>query len=68
MIEELMDYIFILESEIDFLKEELRKEKKKTSDKINKDYEYNRNMIANILKNGVKYNHNYERKTTNDRR
>ena len=30
--------------------EELRKEKKKTRDKINKDYEDNRNMIANIFK------------------
>lgn len=57
MIEELMEYIFILESEIDFLKEELRKEKKKTSNKINEDYEYNRNMVANMLKNGVKYSH-----------
>ena len=41
--EELIEYIFILESEVDFLREELRKEKKKMSDKINKDYEDNRN-------------------------
>ena len=34
--------------------EELRKEKKKTRDKINKDYEDNRNMIANIFKEVVK--------------
>lgn len=34
--------------------EELRKEKKKTRDKINKDYKDNRNMIANIFKEVVK--------------
>lgn len=64
--EELIEYIFILESEVDFLREELRKEKKKTSDKINKDYECNMNMLANILRNGAKYCH--ESKTTNDKR
>ena len=52
--EELIEYIFILESEVDFLREELRKEKKKTSDKINKDYEDNRNMVVNIFKGVVK--------------
>lgn len=64
--EELIEYIFILESEVDFLREELIKEKKKTSDKINKDYEDNRNMIANIFKEVVK--NDTKRKTTNDRR
>jgi hypothetical protein len=64
--EELIEYIFILENEVDFLREELRKEKKKTSDKINKDYEDNRNMIANIFKEVVK--NDTKRKTTNDRR
>lgn len=64
--EELIEYIFILESEVDFLREELRKEKKKMSDKINKDYEDNRNMIANIFKEVVK--NDTKRKTTNDRR
>lgn len=54
MIEELIEYIFILENEVDFLREELEKEKKKTRDKINKDYEDNRNMIANIFKEVVK--------------
>mgnify|MGYP007000681557 FL=1 len=66
MIEELIEYIFILESEVDFLREELRKEKKKMSDKINKDYEDNRNMVANIFKEVVK--NDPKRKTTNDRR
>lgn len=64
--EELIEYIFILESEVDFLREELRKEKKKMSDKINKDYEDNRNMVANIFKEVVK--NDTKRKTTNDRR
>mgnify|MGYP000251940826 FL=1 len=66
MIEELIEYIFVLESEVDFLREELRKEKKKMSDKINKDYEDNRNMVANIFKEVVK--NDPKRKTTNDRR
>lgn len=66
MIEELIEYIFILESEVDFLREELRKEKKKMSDKINKDYEDNRNMVANIFKEVVK--NDPKRETTNDRR
>ena len=66
MIEELIEYIFVLESEVDFLREELRKEKKKMSDKINKDYEENRNMVANIFKEVVK--NDPKRKTTNDRR
>ena len=64
--EELIEYIFILESEVDLLREELRKEKKKTSDKINKDYEDNRNMIANIFKEVVK--NDTERKITSNRR
>ena len=54
--EELIEYIFILENEVDFLREELRKEKKKTSDKIKKDYENNRNMIANIFKRSISVN------------
>lgn len=66
MIEELIEYIFVLESEVDFLREELRKEKKKMSDKINKDYEDNRNMVANIFKEVVK--NDPKRKTTNGRR
>lgn len=41
------------EEEIQMI-EELRKEKKKTRDKINKDYEDNKNMIANIFKEVVK--------------
>lgn len=49
--EELIDYILTLEKENDFLKEELRKEQKKVSNKINKDYEDNRDMIVNIFKN-----------------
>lgn len=52
--EELIDYILTLEKENDFLKEELRKEKKKASNKINKDYEGNRNMIVNMFKNIIK--------------
>lgn len=51
--EELIDYILILEKENDFLKEELRKERKKVTNKINKDYEDNRNMIVNIFKNVI---------------
>lgn len=51
--EELIDYILILEKENDFLKEELRKERKKVTNKINKDYEDNRNMIVNIFKNMI---------------
>nr|DAL09048.1 MAG TPA_asm: Protein of unknown function (DUF1192) [Bacteriophage sp.] len=51
--EELIDYILILEKENDFLKEELRKERKKLTNKINKDYEDNRNMIVNIFKNVI---------------
>jgi hypothetical protein len=52
--EELIDYILILEKENDFLKEELRKEQKKVSNKINKDYEDNRDMIVNMFKNIIK--------------
>lgn len=52
--EELIDYILVLEKENDFLREELIKEKKKASNKINKDYEDNRNMIVNIFKNIIK--------------
>lgn len=52
--EELIDYILILEKENDFLKEELRTEQKKVSDKINKDYEDNRDMIVNMFKNIIK--------------
>lgn len=51
--EELIDYILILEKENDFLKEQLRIEKEKLSNKINKDYEDNRNMIENIFKNMI---------------
>lgn len=52
--EELIDYILVLEKENDFLKEELRKEQKKVSNKINKDYEDNRDMIVNMFKNIIK--------------
>lgn len=52
--EELIDYILTLEKENDFLKEELRKEQKKVSNKINKDYEDNRDMIVNMFKNIIK--------------
>lgn len=52
--EELIDYILILEKENDFLKEELRKERDKLTNKINKDYEDNRDMIENIFKNVIK--------------
>lgn len=52
--EELIDYILILEKENDFLKEQLKIEKEKLSNKINKDYEDNRNMIVNIFKNMIK--------------
>ena len=52
--EELIDYILILEKENDFLKEELRKEREKLTNKINKDYEDNRDMIENIFKNVIK--------------
>ena len=51
--EELIDYILTLEKENDFLQEELRKERKKLTNKINKDYEDNRNMIVNIFKNVI---------------
>lgn len=51
--EELIDYILILEKENDFLKEQLRIEKEKLSNKINKDYEDNRNMIVNIFENMI---------------
>lgn len=52
--EELIDYILILEKENDFLKEELRKEREKLTNKINKDYEDNKDMIENIFKNIIK--------------
>ena len=51
--EELIDYILILEKENDYLKEQLRIEKEKLSNKINKDYEDNRNMIVNIFENMI---------------
>lgn len=52
--EELIDYVLILEKENDFLKEELRKEREKLTNKINKDYEDNKDMIENIFKNIIK--------------
>ena len=64
--EELIEYIFILESKVKFLREEKKKEKNKTSNKINKDYEDNRNIVANIFKEAVK--NDTKRKITNDRR
>lgn len=49
--EELIDYILVLEKENDFLKEELRTEREKLTNKINKDYEDNKDMIINMFKN-----------------
>lgn len=47
--EYLLTYIRELEIENDCLKEQLRIEKEKLSNKINKDYEDNRNMISDIF-------------------
>lgn len=53
--EELIDYIKVLLIDIEDLTEQLKLSQKKMSDKITKDYEDNRGMIANIFKEVVHY-------------
>lgn len=53
--EELIDYIKVLLIDIEDLTEQLKLSQKKMSDKITKDYEDNRDMIANIFKEIVHY-------------
>lgn len=51
--EELIDYILQLQIDINMLKYELDILKKRNTEKISKEYEENRNMIANIFKEVV---------------
>lgn len=51
--EELIDYILQLQIDINMLEYELDILKKRNTEKISKEYEENRNMIANIFKEVV---------------
>lgn len=52
--EELIDYVLQLQIDIDMLEYKLDIIKKRETEKINKEYESNRNMIANIFKEVIK--------------
>lgn len=60
--EELIDYVLQLQIDIDVLEYKLDIIKKRETEKINKEYESNRNMIADIFKESVKSRKNIRRK------
>ena len=64
--EELIDYVLILLDEIDSLELKLKQEQQRLTDKINKDFEDNKKMVANIFKEVVK--NDTKRKITSNRR
>lgn len=64
--DELIDYVLVLLDEIDSLELKLKQEQQRLTDKINKDFEDNKKMVANIFKEVVK--NDTERKITSNRR
>lgn len=52
--EELIDYVLPLQIDIDMLEYKLDIMKKQKTEKINKEYEDNRNMVATIFKEVIK--------------
>lgn len=50
---EIYDYILFLKNKIDMLEYELKVAEKKYSNKINKDFEDNKNMISRLLESVV---------------
>lgn len=64
--DELIDYVLVLLDEIDSLELKLKQEQRRLNDKINKDFEDNKKMVANIFKEVVK--NDTERKITSNRR
>lgn len=64
--DELVDYVLVLLDEIDSLELKLKQEQQRLTDKINKDFEDNKEMVANIFKEVVK--NDTERKITSNRR
>jgi hypothetical protein len=64
--DELVDYVLVLLDEIDSLELKLKQEQQRLTDKINKDFEDNKKMVANIFKEVVK--NDTERKITSNRR
>ena len=48
--DELVDYVLVLLDEIDSLELKLKQEQQRLTDKINKDFEDNKKMVANIFK------------------
>ena len=52
--EELIDYVLQLQIDIDMLEYRLDIMKKQKTEKINKEYENNRNMVATIFKEVIK--------------
>lgn len=50
---EIYDYILFLKNKIDMLEYELKVAEKKYSNKINKDFEDNKNMISKLLESVV---------------
>lgn len=64
--DELVDYVLVLLDEIDSLELKLKQEQQRLTDKINKDFEDNKKMVANIFKEVVK--NDTKRKITSNRR
>lgn len=64
--DELIDYILVLLDDIDSLELKLKQEQRRLNDRINKDFEDNKKMVANIFKEVVK--NDTERKITSNRR
>ena len=64
--DELVNYVLVLLDEIDSLELKLKQEQQRLTDKINKDFEDNKKMVANIFKEVVK--NDTERKITSNRR
>ena len=52
--EELIDYVLQLQIDIDMLEYKLGIMKKRETEKINNEYENNRNMVATIFKEVIK--------------
>lgn len=64
--DELVDYVLVLWDEIDSLELKLKQEQQRLTDKINKDFEDNKKMVANIFREVVK--NDAERKITSNGR
>lgn len=64
--DELVDYVLVLLDEIDSLELKLKQEQQRLTDKINKDFEDNKKMVANIFKEVVK--NDTKRKITSNRK